>query len=493
MRLSDIRESVQRIAEAVSAALKVEVEIADERLFRVAGTGKAQVDVLRTMAGEDHVYQTALRTGQPVVIQNPGFHETCKPCVHYGNCRETGEICCPIQWEGRRIGVIGLLAFDQHQRKRLFENVEVTMNFLEKMAELIAASLTSHERLQQQQLAVKQLTEKIQNQEENDPFLHLIGMSQAMLATKEKARKVAASDSSILIRGESGTGKELFAKAIHQASHRGAYTFMSINCGAIPEHLLESELFGYEEGAFTGAKKGGKPGKIELANKGTLFLDEIGDMPLLLQVKLLRVLQEKQIERIGSVKGAQSVDVRIIAATHRDLEKMVRDGQFREDLYYRLNVIPLSIPPLRDRRDDIVLLAHHFLQPYAASLGKQVSSIHEDAKHALLKYEWPGNVRELANAMEYAVNMELTSRIGLDQLPSNIKEQGTSRSHNGKNGMPVEDELNLKEIEKRTICAALEKVYEQSEPKEKAAELLGISRATLFRKINEYGIQLNKR
>lgn len=222
----------------------------------------------------------------------------------------------------------------------------------------------------------------------------ILGTSRIMTILKQKMRLVAATDSTILITGESGTGKDLFARAIHEESHRKNGPFIAINCGAIPEMLLESELFGYEDGAFTGAKRGGKPGKFELANRGTIFLDEIGDMPMHLQVKLLRVLQELRIERIGGLKPVW-IDVRIIAATNHNLEEMIKEKLFRSDLFYRLCVIPFYVPPLRERKEDLILLLNHFLDKFNVILGKQISGFTQEAQTRMLAYPWLGNVREL--------------------------------------------------------------------------------------------------
>lgn len=296
------------------------------------------------------------------------------------------------------------------------------------------------------------------------------------------ALKVAPSNSTILIQGESGTGKELLARAIHQSSNRKTHSFIALNCGAIPENLLESELFGYEEGAFTGAKRGGKLGKFELAHHGTIFLDEIGDMPLHLQVKLLRVLQDRRVERIGSTRSFP-VDVRVVAATHRNLEKMVQTGEFREDLYYRLNVIPLNIPTLRERREDIPTLVRFYLDYYCDLVNKQVKFISNEALAILNSYPWPGNVRELANVIEYCVTMAAGEYITADILPVRIKSQPHSPD--------VGVVLNLQELERRTITQALALATEQGR-KEDAAKMLGISRATLFRKIREYAISEDK-
>lgn len=306
----------------------------------------------------------------------------------------------------------------------------------------------------------------------------ILGNSQLLRATKEAAAKASDSSTTVLIQGESGTGKELFARAIHCGSDRKNKPFIAINCAAIPEALLESELFGYEEGAFTGARRGGKPGKFELADGGTLFLDEIGDMSLSLQAKLLRVLQERRIERVGSIDSLP-VDVRIIAATHKDIDMMVKNGEFRQDLYYRINVFPLYIPALRHRRDDLPLLINTFLTKYCATLGKAIEVIGEDAYQALYAYDWPGNVRELENVIEYLVNVETGSRISLRSIPARIRDNASVLPKMG--GI-----VPLVELEKTAIVSALEKFGASTEGKNKAAQALGISKATLYRKLKEY-------
>lgn len=312
----------------------------------------------------------------------------------------------------------------------------------------------------------------------------ILGTSRIMTMLKQKMQLVAATDSTILITGESGTGKELFARAIHEESHRKNGPFIAINCGAIPEMLLESELFGYEEGAFTGASRGGKPGKFELADGGTIFLDEIGDMPMHLQVKLLRVLQEVKIERIGGVKPVW-IDVRIIAATNRNLEEMIREKQFRSDLFYRLSVIPFFVPPLRDRKEDLMLLLHHFLDKHNLILGKHITGFTQDVQRKMLAYPWLGNVRELENAVEYAVNIATKNIIDCTFLPTRVNdyfEQTVSLPTN--NVQPT-----LAELEEKAIVAALKKFGYTGQAKEKAADSLGVSRSTFYRKIKDLGLE----
>jgi transcriptional regulator with PAS, ATPase and Fis domain len=324
----------------------------------------------------------------------------------------------------------------------------------------------------------------------NYTFENIVGESQLMKRAKDLAMKVSPSKSNVLILGESGTGKELFAHAIHNASPRSQYPLIKVNCGSIPSELLESELFGYESGAFTGAKKGGKPGKFELADKSSIFLDEIGDLPLPMQVKLLRVIQEREIERIGATKS-QKVDVRIIAATNRNLEEMIKQKTFREDLYYRLNVINIQIPSLRERKEDIPLLAKHLMRTISSEMERHVTDISEDAMAALSAYDWPGNIRELGNLIERALNLvDKQAAIGIEQLPRYIT-QSVSRNDNQSGGriVPIRMEGSLKEItqeiEKKAIKDALEEFRGN---KLRAALKLDISRTSLYEKMKVYGL-----
>ena len=311
---------------------------------------------------------------------------------------------------------------------------------------------------------------------------NIISESEIMEHTKQKALIASKSNSTVLITGESGTGKELFARAIHNHSDRVDNTFVTVNCAAIPDNLLESELFGYEEGAFTGAKKGGKLGKFEIAHKGTIFLDEIGDMSLHLQGKLLRVLQERELDKIGG-KSNILIDVRVIAATNKNLVELVAKGQFREDLYYRLNVIPITLPALRQRKNDIPLLIDYMIKEYAHKLNKDVIGIEDDAKKTLIDYSWPGNVRELQNVIEYSINMSDSSLLNLDIIPNNIKSKYYDEKSN-----KCEEIRTLEDLEKEEISKALNKFKHYKKDKELVAKSLGISRATLYRKLEKYNL-----
>lgn len=317
-------------------------------------------------------------------------------------------------------------------------------------------------------------------------FKNIIGESPAMQAVFETVEKVADTDSTVLILGESGTGKELIARALHYNSYRREGPFVPVNCAAIPGELLESELFGHEKGAFTNAIRT-RIGRFELANGGTLFLDEIGDMNPNLQSKLLRVLQERQIERIGGIK-AIPVDLRIISATHQDLKKAVQKKKFREDLYYRLNVIPIHIPPLRERRSDIPLLVHHFIEHFSKTKKKKVTGITDEAMRHLMEYDWPGNVRELENMIERLVILSNHEKIDLSDLPERVfptlsKEGGIPLSI-PEEGLSLETAVN--EFEKQLILQALNK---SGWVKNKAAQLLNVNRTTLIEKIKRQNLQ----
>jgi two-component system, NtrC family, response regulator AtoC len=309
----------------------------------------------------------------------------------------------------------------------------------------------------------------------------LLGQSPVMLELKELMARVAESQASVLVTGESGTGKEVVARLLHQKGPRADHPFLALNCAAMPEHLIESELFGHVRGAFTDAKTD-KVGLFVQANRGTLFLDEIGDMPLGLQPKLLRVLEERKVRPVGGSKEIP-IDLRLIAATHRDLEDAIEQGQFREDLYFRLNVIQMALPPLRARGTDVLLIAQSFIETYAKQAGKAVVGLTPEAAERLTSYAWPGNVRELRNAMERAVALTRHENITVDDLPERIRAYKVSHvlvaSHD------PEELVNLAEVEKRYIARVLGAVGGN---KSTAAKILGIDRTTLYKKLQQYKI-----
>jgi transcriptional regulator with GAF, ATPase, and Fis domain len=320
--------------------------------------------------------------------------------------------------------------------------------------------------------------ERFQSGDQNDrdcEFDQIVGSSPALEAVLVEVKRVAPTSATVLIRGETGTGKELVAKAIHNISPRYAHSYVKVNCAAIPLDLLESELFGHEKGAFTGAS-GQKIGRFELADQGTLFLDEVGDIPLALQPKLLRVLQEQEFERLGSAQ-THRVDVRLVAATHRDLEEMVKRNEFRRDLYYRLNVFPVLLPPLRARRQDVPALVTHFVGIYSRLIGKCIERVPEETMSALTSYAWPGNVRELQNLIERAV---ILSDDGVlpNPLPSNRQETVTV----------ISKSTTLNDVDRALTLQALEDAGWMIGGQEGAAAKLGLKRTTLIYKMKRFGI-----
>ena len=368
----------------------------------------------------------------------------------------------PLYEDGNLIGAIGKILFqDIAELKSLAQRFEVLENRLNYYKNEV-------ERLQQAKYS----------------FSNIITQNSKMEYLIKLAKKAADSNSTVLIEGESGTGKELFAHAIHKSSDRKYGAFVRVNCAAIPENLLESELFGYEAGAFTGANKKGKPGKFELANGGTIFLDEIGSMPLEMQAKLLRVIQERELERVGGTSTI-NLDLRIIVATNENLEKMVKENKFREDLYYRINVIRLNLPPLRERSGDIELLAKSLIKKLSNELDIKEKEISNKALQKLKSYDWPGNVRELQNFIERALNLAPEKTIYPEHLPEIINED-KKQDNKSKN-----DNLTLNEIvartEKRAIINAIKKADGN---RTKAARELGIHRTSLYHKINKYNIKL---
>ncbi len=318
--------------------------------------------------------------------------------------------------------------------------------------------------------------------QEHDAFQNFVGSSPALKAALSDLALAASSDATVLLLGESGVGKELAARAIHLNSRRREGPFVVVNCGAIPETLIESELFGHTRGAFTGAA-GERKGRFELASGGTILLDEVAELPLQLQPKLLRVLQEGEVDKVGAERPVR-VDVRVVAATHRDLLSRVREGSFREDLYYRLDVVPLRLPPLRERVEDIPLLAEHFLVKHARRHGRPVPQIHPDVFEALERYDWPGNVRELENLMERLVVLSRTDRIGLEDIPETFRREAP-RFGGVRMELPAQG-IVLEEVERSLIEEALRRSRGNQSA---AARFLGISRQTLIYRMQKFGLR----
>lgn len=391
-------------------------------------------------------FPLVLQTGQNEIAYRHKFANGKEAIVHRIAIKDGDEV----------IGGFGMILFeDVNELKKLIEKnrlLETELNHYKKTLRKIRGAKYSWE--------------------------NIVGKSDAIIECKKKAIKMANMNSNILIYGESGVGKELFAQAIHNSSDRRDYPFVTVNCAAIPEQLLESELFGYEEGAFTGAQKGGKLGKFELANHGTIFLDEIGDMPYTMQAKLLRVLQEGEIERVGG-KEPIRIDVRVIAATNKDLQKLIKEGKFRSDLFFRINVLMLNVPPLRDRKGDVPLLIDHFLYLLSQNSGihKKVS---KDVYSVLEKYEWPGNIRELRNIVERLVVNAEGDTIKKTDIPVYIFNKEIEVKKNGSGLQQMLDEFEEKII--------VETLKECNYNKSEAAVLLKIPRSRLYRKMKMFNI-----
>jgi transcriptional regulator with PAS, ATPase and Fis domain len=336
---------------------------------------------------------------------------------------------------------------------------------------------------------IKKIVNRLSGSQAAFHFEDIVGKNGDLLEAIRVASLAAGKDSNVLLSGESGTGKELFAQAIHNASYRRNEPFLAINCGAIPRELLGSELFGYVDGAFTGAKRGGRPGKFELASGGTLFLDEIGDMPLEQQVALLRVLQEKKVTRIGSDKVVP-VNVRIICATNKDLQREVEKGSFRQDIYYRLNVVSIALPPLRGHDEDIELLFNHFLEMVCRKLGTGIPWVDPEVIKCLQRYDWPGNVRQLQNIVERIINLTNGNEIGMNHLPEEIvapflidtKETGSPYCERNITAIRSSSKQSLREKEYEEIIQLLARNQGNVS---RVAQELGVDRSTIYRRMRQ--------
>ncbi|QHZ47127.1 sigma-54 interaction domain-containing protein [Bacillus sp. NSP9.1] len=458
---------VDAILTTVEQTLGFETVLHDAGGMVIGGTGRYGMSFGR--GRNNSVVAKVLETGRPYIVRDSKTSDLgCSNCRFNDKCGGYGAIAFPVYGHDRTLlGVISIVGFSEEHKKKIAADEEFYFSYLAE------ASLRLKRRLK--------LTRMPKQKERRSPhdvlFEDIIGNATGMKNLIAKTRKVVNSPSTVLIQGESGTGKELIARAIHCEGNRSRHPFIALNCSAIPDTLLESELFGYEGGAFTGSKKSGQKGKFELAHQGTIFLDEIGDMPLSLQPKILRVLQERYIEPIGSTKSVP-IQVRVIAATHRNLEEMVRNGEFREDLYYRLNVIPLHTMPLRERRADIPLFCDHFIRKHSLVLNKRPLELEPDLEEWLIRYDWPGNIRQLENAIEYMVNMAETDVISFSDLPEYLQEQVEPV-----NSMSLEQ--LLAQYERKILESYLIR-EEYRKDKGKVAKELRISLSTLYRKLEKY-------
>ena len=578
--LMQIQPTIQRFARMLASVLQLEVEIVDENLCRVAGTGAYGKFLGRQLSGNSRLLRHVLETKTEKVVTQSRFDPLCEGCDSKENCREKAFLGTPVILQDRCVGVISLIAVTHEQHEHISDNLREFSDYVRHISTIFVSKLLedqgpgdniskifatmidnmdqgvlvvddenrvqfvnqtalktlgvvqnniigkpvrfrpltfesnfTHGHMQhivswddKSELIIGQLHNiqgrqlflmafhqshtsfSVANASDEPHIEQLVGECRVMRQLKRLISRIAPSPSSVMVVGESGTGKEVVARAIHKLSGRRNKPFIAINCAAIPEQLLESELFGYVKGAFTGASANGKTGLIQAANTGTLFLDEIGDMPLMLQAKLLRAIEAREILPIGASSPIQ-VDIRIISATNQNLAQFIAEGKFREDLFYRLNVIPITLPPLRERQEDIELLVHYFLHLHTRRLGSVYPGIAPDVVEILRKHRWPGNLRELSNLMEYLVNVVPSGEV-IDStlLPPNLLNNGTTEQSDVTEVSEAHLSLDdaggtaLEEMEKQMIREALSR----HNSKKEVADELGIGIATLYRKIKKY-------
>ncbi|HAL7157463.1 TPA: sigma-54-dependent transcriptional regulator [Escherichia coli] len=578
--LMQIQPTIQRFARMLASVLQLEVEIVDENLCRVAGTGAYGKFLGRQLSGNSRLLRHVLETKTEKVVTQSRFDPLCEGCDSKENCREKAFLGTPVILQERCVGVISLIAVTHEQQEHISDNLREFSDYVRHISTIFVSKLLedqgpgdniskifatmidnmdqgvlvvdadnrvqfvnqtalktlgvvqnniigkpvrfrpltfesnfTHGHMQhivswddKSELIIGQLHNiqgrqlflmafhqshtsfSVANASDEPHIEQLVGECRVMRQLKRLISRIAPSPSSVMVVGESGTGKEVVARAIHKLSGRRNKPFIAINCAAIPEQLLESELFGYVKGAFTGASANGKTGLIQAANTGTLFLDEIGDMPLMLQAKLLRAIEAREILPIGASSPIQ-VDIRIISATNQNLAQFIAEGKFREDLFYRLNVIPITLPPLRERQEDIELLVHYFLHLHTRRLGSVYPGIAPDDVEILRKHRWPGNLRELSNLMEYLVNVVPSGEV-IDStlLPPNLLNNGTTEQSDVTEVSEAHLSLDdaggtaLEEMEKQMIREALSR----HNSKKEVADELGIGIATLYRKIKKY-------
>jgi transcriptional regulator with GAF, ATPase, and Fis domain len=495
----NVRDVFARLADAVRPVLDFDLmgvtllSASGRELEMVAEVDDAPtVDTPSRMQMEDFSFSRRVEGGEPLLVHDAPA-ELDRACPGDRLIIEGGGRSCLIvpMLFGERVG--GGLYFGK-RRPFWFERLDV------ELATAIAAQVVlavQHQRLAEEQRRLarvegraRRLERRVESLEdaleERYGFDRILGRSAGLRAALERAGKVAPLETTVLITGESGTGKELVARAIHRASRRSEGPFVAINCAALPETLLESELFGHERGAFTGAERQ-KPGRFELAAGGTLFLDEVAELSAGVQAKLLRVLQEREFQRVGGTATLQA-DVRLIAASNRDLAAQVDGGRFREDLFYRLNVFTVHLPPLRERGDDVLLLADHFVQHLGGRMGKGEAGLSRDAREALLRHPWRGNIRELQNAVERALIVSDGGLLSAEQLalPAGPGQPRDAAPAQGPATPPAGETEPLPEVERRLVADALERARGN---KSRAAALLGITRSQLYTRLKRFGIE----
>jgi len=479
----DMKKSLFKVLSVLSESLNlirgiiflINSETGDIRIEIAHGISKDNIRKVKYMPGEGIVGQV-IQSGEPAVVPRISEEPLFLDKTHSRDIAKGQEysfICMPIKKDNRIVGAISA--------DRPFEG-KTSLEKGEKLLSVVAAMIAHHviniENIRVEKQELKTENTRLKSQlEKKYRFNNIIGNSNKMREVLQMISQVSASSATVLIRGESGTGKELVANSLHFNSNRNKKPFIKINCAAIPENLIESELFGHEKGAFTGASNK-KLGKFEMADKGTIFLDEIGNMAFAAQVKLLRVLQEKEFERVGGYKPIKS-DVRIIAATNSNLEEMVKQGKFRDDLYFRLNVFPIYIPSLRMRKTDIILLADHFLEKYRKEHKKNIKRVTTPAIDMMMEYHWPGNVRELENCIERAVILCNEGAIHSYHLPSTLQTGNKSRT------LPLSLDKAVAHLEKEILMDSLKNTGGNIK---NAAKLIGITIRKFSYKATKYDI-----
>ena len=476
---------VHKMLELAASHLTVNILIVNLEGICVCGSGH-YCNGIGFKVPQDGTLTHTMRTRQSTLMLNPGTHSVCQECSRKLDCDDVANFSGPIIIDGEMIAVIHIVAFSTDQRAELLAYWNSLFDLLTNLVRFVFMS------------SERQLLDMPRQNQSAQEFPDLVGHSPAMQRLRADIDKTAASGFPILIQGESGTGKELVARSIHERSRCAKGPFVAVNCGAIPETLMESVLFGYEPGAFSGATARGKPGLFEEADKGTFFLDEVSEMPLNMQVKLLRVLQEKRVLRIGG-KQTKEVDFRLIAATNRNIRDMVKRGEFREDLFFRLDVLPLTLPPLREKTEDIPFLTLHYLEKFNKESGKSFRVTTELLQY-MERYHWPGNVRELINMLWYGVTFSTSGILTLDSLADRF-HAAQENSVTSSPAAPVEAAVppqprrappsrsvrRRRELqEKRLLFAdAVRRHEDTTEGKRMAAKELGVSLATLYRVLRE--------
>ncbi|MCM3712546.1 sigma-54 interaction domain-containing protein [Halalkalibacter oceani] len=466
--LTAIEQELQRFLDVLAELIDLEFTVVNDKLVRIAGTGSYK-EQIGSIAPEGSLFQNVLETGIPrFILDIQNEEENCRNCVFNRHCRELSTMGYPIILDNRPIGVIGIIAFSPQQKEKVVENLSTLWDLLKQTHQFIENKIALFETADSPKALPP--AEPVQNA---IIFQDIIGYDTSLKDIVKRAERVTSSPSAVLIQGEAGTGKEQLAKALHYGGNRASASFIPISCSAVPAEVLERELFGYGDD---------EPGWLEKAANGTVFFDEIGDLPLSLQAKLQRALQVGSIYRVNGSRSL-SINVRIIAATSKNLEQMIQEGMFREDFYYQINVLPFTLPPLKERKEDILKLFTFFLKKHGERLNKPMMKVEPIVEQWLLHHQWPGNIRQLENVAEYLVNFAQDDVITSGDLPDSFFQKEKVLHPDKVRSL---DEL-VAEYEKTILQQLLESAHSTSE-KEKVANDLNISLSTLYRKLEKYQI-----